>query len=395
MSLRFRLSGGTRSAATLNGVALAAAMLAVAPSLTFAATYPVTQGQRQTAREVAARGVPLSELAANAPDTYTVKRGDTLWAISRMFLKSPWRWPELWGMNLQQIHNPNLIYPGQLLVLEKIDGMARLKMGNVIGGNDTVKLSPTIRSESSETGAIAAIPMNAISPFLNDALVFDSDELAKAPRVVATQEGHVALARGDRAYVLGDLGDTRSWQLFREPKPLVDPDTHEVLGYEARYVGSADRVLDGESRPGAGQEKVAVPSTFVLTSTREDAEVGDRLAPATVRDFAPFVPHAPASPIGGTVVSLYGDQLSSGTNQIIAINRGARDGVERGHVLTLWHQGALTHDKSVEHGSLIKLPDEKVGTMMVFRVFDRVSYALIMEGTEPVLPGDRFSSPAP
>jgi len=138
-----------------------------------------------------------------------------------------------------------------------------------------------------------------------------------------------------------------------------------------------------------------VGSTFVMTGTREDAEVGDRLTPSTVRDFGPFVPHAPAQPISGAIVSLYGDALSSGVNQIVALNRGSRDGLERGNVLTLWHEGALTHDKSVERGSLIKLPDERSGTLLVFRVFDRVSYALIMSGTLPVVPGDRFSSPSP
>jgi hypothetical protein len=397
MSFRFRPSAGIRPASALNVAAVAITVLAGAlssPSPAQAATYPVTPGQRQTAHQVASRGVPLSELAPNAPDSYTVKRGDTLWAISGLFLKSPWRWPELWGMNLEQIHNPNLIYPGQLLVLEKIDGMARLRIGNVVGGGDTVKLSPSVRSESSDSGAIAAIPMNLIGPFLTDALVFENDQLALAPRIVATQEGHVALARGDKAYVLGDLGSTRSWQVFREPKPLIDPDTKQILGYEARYVGSADRVQDGESRPGA-QSSLTVPTTFVMTSTREDAEVGDRLAPAAVRDFGAFVPHAPATPVTGAVVSLYGDALSSGTNQIVAINRGSQDGMERGHVLTLWHEGAVTHDKSVERGDLLKLPDERIGTLLVFRVFDRVSYALIMQGKEPVVPGDRFSAPSP
>ncbi|MET0382550.1 MAG: LysM domain-containing protein [Burkholderiaceae bacterium] len=395
MTFRLPLLANARPAVALNGAALALAVLACAPSATQAATYPITSDQRSTAQQVASRGVPLSELAPNAPDTYTVKRGDTLWAISGVFLKRPWHWPELWGMNLDQIHNPHLIYPGQLLVLEKIDGMARLKLGTAIGGTDNVKLSPSIRSESASSGAIASIPMNLIGPFLTDALVFNSNQLATAPRIVATQEGRVLLGRGDKAYVNGEVGNTRSWQVFREPKPLVDPDTKEVLGYEARYVGSAEHVQDGEARPGA-ESRLSVPSTFVMTSTREDASVGDRLAPDSVRDFAPFVPHAPSGPMNGAVVSLYGDALSAGINQVVSLNRGARDGVERGNVLTLWHEGAVTHDKSaVDKGSLIKLPDERIGSLFVFRVFDRVSYALILEGTQPVVPGDRFSTPSP
>jgi len=392
MSFSFRRSVIARPAAALNCAALALAVLAAAPSVTQA--FPITPAERDTARQVAAKGVPLSELAANAPDSYTVKRGDTLWHISGMFLKSPWRWPELWGMNLEQIHNPHLIYPGQLLVLEKIDGMARLKLGSVIGGDDTVKLSPSIRSESSESAAIAAIPMNLIAPFLTDALIFDTNQMLTAPRIVAVQENRMLLQRGDTAYVAGELGKTRSWQIFREPMPLVDPDTKEVLGYEARYVGSADRKQDGEARPGVQPSNVTVPSTFTITSNKEDVAAGDRLAPATVRDFAPFVPHPPAGPVNGKVISLYGDALSAGANQIVSLNRGAREGMERGTVLALWHEGSVLRDQSApEHGKLIKLPDRRIGTVFVFHVFDRMSYGLVLDASEPTLAGDRVTAP--
>jgi len=392
MTFRFRRSVMAQPAAALNCAVLALAVLAGAPSVTQA--FPITPAERDTAQQVAAKGVPLSELTENAPDTYTVKRGDTLWHISGMFLKSPWRWPELWGMNLEQIHNPHLIYPGQLLVLEKIDGMARLKLGATVGGvGDTVKLSPSIRSESSESAAIAAIPMNLIAPFLTDALIFDANQMAQAPRIVGVQEDRMLLGRGDNAYVLGDLGNTRNWQIFREPKPLVDPDTKQVLGYEARYVGSAERKQDGESRPGAETGGLSVPATFTVTSNKEDVAIGDRLAPATVRDFAPFVPHPPAKPVSGKIVSLYGDAMSAGSNQIVSLNRGARDGLERGTVLALWHEGAVTHDKSVENGKLIKLPDERIGTVFVFRVFDHMAYGLVLDTTAPTLPGDRVTQP--
>jgi hypothetical protein len=388
MTFRFR----QRPAVALNFAALALAVLVTAPAAN-AATYPITPAQRSTAQQVASKGVPLSELAPNAPDSYTVKRGDTLWAISKVFLKSPWRWPELWGMNLDQIRNPHLIYPGQLLVLEKIDGMARLKLGQSVGDGGTLKLSPTIRSDSSESGAIASVPMNLIAPFLNDALVFETNEMLSAPRIAATQEDHVVLGRGDLAYVLGDVGKTRSWQIFRAPKALVDPETKQIIGYEARYVGSAEHVADGESRPGAEGTKLEVPATFRITSVREDAGVGDRLAPATVRDFAPFVPHSPPAGTTGTVISLYGDALSAGSNQIVAVNRGAQDGIERGNVLGLWHEGAVKQDASVEHGAKLKIPDRRIGTLFVFRVFHRVSYALVLDATEPTVPGDRMSAP--
>jgi hypothetical protein len=392
MTFRFRRSVNAQPAAALNCAVLALAVLAAAPSVTQA--FPITPEQRSTAQQVASRGVPLSELAENAPDTYTVKRGDTLWHISGMFLKSPWRWPELWGMNLDQIHNPHLIYPGQLLVLEKIDGMARLKLGTTVGGvGGTDKLSPSIRSESSESAAIASIPMNLIAPFLTDAMIFDANQLETAPRVVAVQEARMLLQKGDTAFVSGDLGNTRSWQIFREPKPLVDPDTKQILGYEARFVGSADRKQDGEARPGATTGGMSVPSTFTITSNKEEVAVGDRLAPATVRDFAPFVPHAPAAPVDGKVVSLYGDAMSAGSNQIVSLNRGARDGLERGTVLALWHEGAVRVDKTVAHGKAMKLPDQRIGVVFVFRVFDRMAYGLVLETTEPTLPGDRVTQP--
>ncbi|MBC7664090.1 MAG: LysM peptidoglycan-binding domain-containing protein [Caulobacter sp.] len=392
MTFRFRRSALAQPAAALNCAALALAVLAAAPSVTQA--FPITPAERSTAQQVASKGVPLSELTENAPDTYSVKRGDTLWHISGMFLKSPWRWPELWGMNLDQIHNPHLIYPGQLLVLEKIDGMARLKLGSTVGGvGDTIKLSPSIRSESSESAAIGAIPMNLIAPFLTDAMIFDANQLLTAPRIVAAQEGHLMMGRGNTAYVSGELGNTRNWQVFREPKPLVDPDTKEVLGYEARYVGSAERKQDGEARPGVATGGLNVPSTFIITSNKEDAAIGDRLAPSTLRDFAPFVPHPPAQPVNGKVVSLYGDAMSAGQNQIVSLNRGSRDGIERGTVLALWHEGAVTHDKSVDHGALMKLPDERIGIVFVFRVFDRMAYGLLLDTTQPSLPGDRVTQP--
>jgi len=388
MSFRFR----QRPAVALNCAAFALTSL-VALSVADAATYPITPQQRSTAQQVASAGIPLSELAANAPDSYTVKRGDTLWAISKLFLKSPWRWPELWGMNLDQIRNPHLIYPGQLLVLEKINGMARLRIGQSVGDGGTVKLSPSIRSESSETGAIASVPMNLIGPFLNDALVFETNEMLSAPRIAATQEDHIVLGRGDLAYVLGDVGQTRNWQVFRAPKPLVDPETRQILGYEARYVASAEHVADGETRPGAEQGKLEVPSTFRITSAREDASVGDRLAPSAVRDFAPFVPHPPAPGLTGSVISIYGDTLVGSTNQIVALNRGQMDGMERGNVLALWHEGAVKQDSSVERGAMLKIPDRKIGSLFVFRVFSRVSYALVLDANEPTVPGDRMSAP--
>ena len=369
-----------------------------APALAAGPSLPITPEWRATAQKVAEDGIPLSELAPNAPDVYTVKRGDTLWDISKLFLRSPWRWPELWGMNLDQIRNPHLIYPGQHLMLEKTNGRARLRMAGGVGGvggeGDTVKLSPRVRSEELDNGAIASIPLNLIGPFLNEAVVFDSNDLDRAPRIVATQEGRVLLTRGETAYVRGDLGGVRDFRLFRKPKPLLDPTTHEILGYEAAYVGRTEFERAGEESVGDDGKVRVVPATFRLRDVRMEAGIGDRLSPMPQSDLTAYAPHAPASPIEGRIVSIYGEALTAGQNQIVALNRGARDGVERGHVLALWHAGRRAVDNTTPgERTALQLPDERHGLLFVFSVFDRVSYALILSVQEPVSVGDRFTQP--
>ena len=358
-----------------------------------ATNLPITEQQRSTAQKAAQQGVPLSELVATAPDTYTIKRGDTLWDISKLFLKSPWRWPELWGMNMQDIRNPHLIYPGQLLYLDKSGGRARLRMGQPVGDGGTVKLSPRVRVEVPGFGAISSIPFNLIEPFLNEAIIFQGDELAAAPRIVATQEGRVLVSKGELAYVRGELGQDRSFRIFREAKALKDPANGQVLGYEAAYVGAADFVRPGESRTGADGKPEIVPSTFTVTSVRQEANVGDRLSPVPPREFSNYAPHSPSGELKGQIVSIYGDGLSAGQNQIVALNRGATDGMERGHVLALWSAGSRVKDATDPTRPTITLPDERHGLLFVFRVFDRMSYALILNVKDPVKAGDRFTQP--
>jgi hypothetical protein len=354
--------------------------------------YPITPGQRSTAQQVAQAGVPLSELAPNAPDAYTVKRGDTLWDISKLFLKSPWRWPELWGMNLDQIRNPHLIYPGQLLVLEKSGDRARLRFGSAASGTD--KLSPRIRSEGLDS-AIASIPMSAVGPFLTDGTVLNADELAQAPRVVAAAEGRVMMSVGDNAYVRGDLGSQADWRLYRQAVPMVDPDTKAVLGYEARFVGAARYTREGGNIATAdGKATLPVPATVKVLSAREEVAVGDRLAAAQEVDFRAFMPRAPSQAVNGRIISVYGDGLMAAQNQVVSINRGSRDGMERGHVLALLRDGERARDSTYAGPPQeIKLPDEQHGVLFVFRVFERVSYALILQSTHPTRSGDRFTQP--
>ncbi len=367
-----------------------AALVASSGAAAAGPDFPITAQQRSTAQQVAQAGVPLSELAPNAPDSYTVKSGDTLWGISSLFLKSPWKWPELWGMNLEQIRNPHLIYPGQQLVLEKSGDRARLKVagGGAPTGND--RLSPRVRDAGIGGSPLASVAIKYIESFFNEAVILDTNELESAPRIVASQEGRVLLGKGDRAYVRGDIGATRDWRVFRRARALTDPDTGRVIGWEARFVGGAEFERAG----GTNEQGEIVPATFRITSAREEANLFDRLAPATSQDFTTLAPRAPAQPISGRIVSIYGDALNAGQNQIVALNRGTSHGLERGHVLALWRAGSLARDPTQDGAvQTIRLPDEQHGYLFVFRTFENLSYALILRVEQPVTAGDRFTQP--
>jgi LysM repeat protein len=381
-----------RRIGTLAALCAGASMLA-APAWA-QPNFPITPQQRSTAQQVAQAGVPLSELAPNAPDSHTVQSGDTLWDISKLFLKSPWRWPELWGMNLDQVRNPHLIYPGQVLVLEKTGDRARLRLAQSGGGapDNTVRLSPRIRSNLLDNGAIGSIPLHLIQPFLTEAVIFDTDELNRAPRIVAAQEGYVAMSQGQLAYVVGDVGRASGYRLFREPQPLYDLDTKELLGYEARYVGTAEFVRPGRNFQEGGKP-VVMPATVSIQSVRMEVSIGDRLAPLPASDLEAYAPHPPSAPMSGRVLQIYGDALSAGQNQIVALNRGKRDGVERGHVLALWRQGDRQVKRLDGQRTVLQLPNEQNGLLFVFSVFERTSYALILSVNVPVFPGDAFTQP--
>ena len=373
-----------------------------------AQNYPVSGDQRATAQQVAQRGIPLSELAPNAPDTYTVKRGDTLWDISGLYLKRPWRWPELWGMNLKAIPNPHLIFPGQTLYLDKSDGYARLRTSPV-GTSDTqtVRVSPRTRSDSLAETALPTLKPHLIEPFLVEPLVVDAEVLLRAPRIVATTEQRVLMASGDRAYVRGDAatpvstapGEPRFYRVFRDAVTLKDPVTGEILGYEAQYLGKAELVR-GESfeettTPKGERTAEYVPATVDLTAAKEEIRAGDRLLPAPARTFVSYTPRAPQGDVDARVVSIYGSFAAAyaGQNQVVAINKGSRDGVEPGHVLSLMTKGERIKDKTDAARDMIKLPSEANGTAMVFRTFDRVSYVLLLEIHNGVRVGDRLVNP--
>ena len=375
----------------------------------------VTPQQKATADQVAQSGVALSALAANAPDSYTVKAGDTLWAISTLFLKSAWRWPELWGMNLTEIKNPHLIYPGQKLYLEKKDGRATLSTfapgsRSAEGTAETVatvRLSPRTRYETLGSGALPTLKFHLIEPYLADPMVVDENAMQSAPRIVATQEGRVLLSRGDRAYARGPANATlkddvsqkqQVYRVFREATPLKDPVTGEILGYEAQYIGKAllaRSETTAQSQDSDGKTRIdIIPATIDIVSAKEEMRVGDRLLPEPPRQLLNYVPHAPQVRTDARIVSVYGNAVvNAAQNQVVAINRGTRDGMENGHVLTILKDGTRLIDKTDEARTELKLPDERNGLLMVFKTFDRLSYALIVEITDSVRVGDRLVNP--
>jgi hypothetical protein len=393
---------------------LASALLIALPMhapFASAKTLTVSPSQQKTASQVANDGVPLSELAPNAPDSYTIKRGDTLWAISRLFLKSPWRWPELWGMNMTDIKNPHLIYPGQTLYLDKSNGRARLSSRR--GGADnleTVKLSPRTRSSNLPDDSIPTLKNSLIEPFLSEPVIVEQGVLEAAPRFVATQESRVLLSEGDRAYARSidgaglsiAAGNPRDFRVFRNATALKDPSTGEILGYEAQFVGRA-KLIRGESvsvvrgsevKAGEVAATEIVPATLDIVRSKEEIRTGDRLLPEPPLELLTYTPRAPANAVEARIVSVYGTSVANvGQNQVVVINRGTKDGMERGHVLAIQTDGQRLVDKTGTSFQDIKLPDERNGLLMVFRPFERVSYALVLTATQAVRVGDWLINP--
>ncbi|MFM9880757.1 MAG: LysM peptidoglycan-binding domain-containing protein [Burkholderiaceae bacterium] len=397
------------------GAVLAAVLLQLGTAnLANAQNFPISAAQKATADQVAQAGVPLADLTADAPDSYTIKSGDTLWVISKLFLTSPWRWPELWGLNQQEIRNPHRIYPGQVLVLEKQGGRARLRIGGAgqpaaVGEPqvNTVRVSPRVRSEGLADNAIPMLQANQIEPFLVEPVIVDEKEFAQSPRIVATLENRVILSRSDRAYARGTASQplienknkVTNFRIFRDATPLKDPITGVILGYEARFIGKAVLVR-GEStqQTTVGDAKTVtdiVPATIDITDSKEEIRVGDRLLPEPPRQFISYAPRAPRDPIQANVVSVFGGTavLFAAQNQVVVLNRGTKDGLEVGHVLATLKKGQRLVDTTDGGRTPIKLPDERSGLLIVFRPYERLSYALILEGTEPIQPGDVATNP--
>ena len=420
-------------------ITLVVALASLVPGGVLADGMPASSG-KTAAKEgdsTSTTKVTQADLAADAPSEYTVVKGDTLWGIAGRFLKDPWKWPLIWQMNQEQIKNPHLIYPGDIVRLDREALKLSLASGGGgPGGRDSgpsggtssdaernvIKVDPRARVEPLQS-AIPTIPGTVIGPFLSQPLIVEVDGLNNAPAILATEESRVIVGAGDVAYAdrIGS-NDGVNWQVFRPGVPLKDPDSGEILGYEAKYVGDA-RV-----------RRFGNPTTLEITKTRQEVNRGDRLAPARESAFPTYVPHAPDKAIKGAIMSVDGGVSEFGQYQVITINRGARDGVEVGHVLASYRRGQVVNSSGratdffsprtfggldmkpvpvvpdppqsaapppeagkvvgvAQASGALQLPDERNGLIFVFRVFDKLSYALVMRSTRPIYIGDVVQTP--
>ena len=335
-------------------------------------------------------------LKPDHPERYVVVKGDTLWDISSRFLRDPWQWPDVWNKN-QQIKNPHLIYPGDIITLTWVDGKPQL---NVSRGDEpapptetptasptpsesepeapsspppgpVVKLDPKVRTEPLG-GAIPTVSPDAILPFLTQPLVVDDRILKRAGYVTIGLDGRRALGDGSQFYARG-MGTRlkEHYQVFRPGKALRDPDTHELLGYEAQYLADAKLLESGD------------PAKLQITLVKQEVTPTDRLLEAPEKlPYPSYYPHAPSKRVNGRIISVIGGVAEVGPQAVVGINLGKRDGMEEGHVLRIMRHAGKHRDPVTQR--YYSLPDEESGLLMVFRTFDRVSYGLIMRATRPV-----------
>jgi len=333
------------------------------------------------------------ELNPNHPQQYTVVRGDTLWDISGKFLKYPWHWPVIWQAN-SQIKNPHLIYPGDLLTLVYRNGKPMLKLTR---GSKAYKMSPKVREITLEK-AIPTIPLAAIKAFLTRPQVLDENTLKLAPYIVATSDERLISGAGDKVYARGFKNENdKHFSIFSQGQVYKDATTQEILGYEAIYKGDA------------WVTKMADPATLDIHESTQEILVGDRLLPVVEDDYEMnFLPRSPDHEINGNIISVFNGVSQVGQYQIVVLDRGARNGLEVGHVLSI-HQAGKTvidpvlsgredetyfnvHNKDVDRNQTVVLPDEGAGIAMVFKVFKKVSYAIVMKANRAIHLNDKVSS---
>ena len=338
------------------------------------------------------------QLKEDAPARYVVVKGDTLWDISAKFFKDPWKWPQIWGFNKDTIKDPHWIYPGNVVFLDpsthtlKIggegttpvtasDGAAIPDVSESASAKDVVKLLPKAREFASDSESIPLISLKDIGPFLGRPLVVEDGQLDAAPRLVGTYEQRQLIGTNDIAYAKNMPVDGGSrWQVYRPSITFIDPDTKEILGHEVTYLGDAVA------------EKLDDVSTLRITKAVLEIHKGDYFAQSATGFSSNYQPHAPAGKISARVISIYGGVQQAGQNAVITLNKGKRDGLENGHVLALYQKGEVIKTPGWFTPNTV-LPDMRYGLVFVFRVFEKVSYALVMETKIPVQVLDRAGNP--
>ncbi len=336
---------------------------------------------------------PPLEIQKDAPDKYVVVKGDTLWDIAGRFLQKPWRWPEIWELNREQIRNPHLIYPGDIVYLDTSGASPRLRLakpvetftttiasGGAAADERVERMSPRVRAEAIDAAPVPTIDARAIAPFLSRPLIVDEKALEANPRIVATQDGRVYLARGDLAYVRGFKDNApRDWHVYRNVRPLLDPDTRKPIAWEAQFVGTAQLERTGD------------PATVRIVTVTEEVGTGDRLVPAEPVQPINFAPRAPEAKVSGRIVSVHRGVAQAGRNSVVAISAGRANGLSVGDVLAIKERSRTVQDRETRKD--IVLPGEPFGQMLVFRVFDKISYGLIMRSSRDAAVGDEVINP--
>jgi len=315
-------------------------------------------------------------LKAGHPETYEVVKGDTLWGIAGMFLQSPWQWPDIWHSN-PQIDNPDKIYPGDLLTLVYIKGQPKL----VLNRNKNIKLTPRVRISELDL-AIPAIPLAAISPFLINSRVVEGNVLQTAPYVLAGKGGSIVSGAGDHLFARGEfVAEQDTFGIFRPGQAFIDPETEEMLGYQAIAIASAQMIeLDKDI------------ATLALNQTTQEVRRSDRLLEEEERVInSNFYPSTPDREINGHIIAVEGGVSQIGSMNSVVLNRGLRDGLDIGHVLAIYKVGEQVRDPV--NKEIVKVPDSREGILMVFRSFEKVSYALVMKATKPLSVMDRVENP--
>src|SRR5271168_1021563 len=343
-------------------------------------------GTRALTSSDAPQETAAAHMAPNAPDSYVVKHGDTLWGIAKVFLRDPWYWPEIWQVN-PQVHNPHLIYPGDTLRLVFIDGKPQI----LLQRGDEARVEPRVRSEPLET-AITTIPYATVAAFMSKPSVLDQNEIKNAPYVLATRDLHVVMSEGNTLYARGFAGPVESgahYNVVRLGEKLIDPDDKRVLGYNGIFTGAAHVTADGAT------------VSLIMTESALETRAGDKLLPGGVDVPLDFIPSPPRAQTNGRIIAVSGGVTIIGQYNVVVVNRGARDGLAPGNVLAVYDTGPIIHDTDNKGffnldrlgAKKVQLPSERTGTFMVFKTFGNISYGLIMEATDVISVGDKVQSP--